>query len=370
MHTLWPQHQATTQYVGDETSWIPFASCLVHAADNGKRECGRGTDGEASKTSTAVCGPADEDRRCRPWRRVSTKLAVNDPPMSTPTSGPSPTDLDDRVRGCAHPLLLGGQGQQDERLKGKASKMLGDRHVQASATTLQTGQAGVVVGGGWVIVGCLAQSVEHVVIGENGVYKTRTIRRVPEEERWDRVVVEEVKFTPWMFKERSTKEKLDGSQEDGHRTSVDTKINKETRRRSSRSLVALKVALVALPPRSAERGGALASSGAARGWRSTFGRSRLRKRERERERVCVQRVQELVNKHGLKRKDEEPKGTRRRSQSRSMPGMRKVICQGLHSPTRCHCRSGHPLPRLPQKEVKGKHLLLVVEGTWTRIGRN
>ena len=93
--------------------------------------------------------------------------------------------------------------------------------------------------------------MEHVVIGEDGVYKTRTIRRVPEEERWDRAAVEEVKFTPWMFKERSAKEKLDGSQEDGHRTSMDTKINKETRRRSSRSLVALKVALVAQPPRSA-----------------------------------------------------------------------------------------------------------------------
>ena len=114
--------------------------------------------------------------------------------------------------------------------------------------------------GGRFIVGCLAQSVEHVVIGEDGVYKTRTIRRVPDEERWDRAAVEEVKFTPWMIKERSAKEELDGSQEDGHRTSVDTEINKVTRRRSSRSLVARKVALVAQP-------------------RSTFGRSRLRKRD-------------------------------------------------------------------------------------------
>ena len=66
-----------------------------------------------------------------------------------------------------------------------------------------------------------------MIIGKNGVCKTRTIRRVPEEERWDRAAIEEVKFTPWMIKERSATEEHDGPQEVEHKTSVDIEINRE-----------------------------------------------------------------------------------------------------------------------------------------------
>ena len=57
--------------------------------------------------------------------------------------------------------------------------------------------------------------------------KTRTISSVPEEERWDRAAIEEVKFTPWMIKERSAREEHYEPQEKKHKTSADIEINKE-----------------------------------------------------------------------------------------------------------------------------------------------
>ena len=66
-----------------------------------------------------------------------------------------------------------------------------------------------------------------MVICDNGVYKTRTIRRIPKEERWDRAAVKEVRFTPWMIKERSANDELNGSQEQEHKASVDIEINKD-----------------------------------------------------------------------------------------------------------------------------------------------
>ena len=74
-----------------------------------------------------------------------------------------------------------------------------------------------------ILAGYRAQSGEQVTIGNYGVHKTKTIRRVPEQERWDHEAIE----TPWMVKERSAKEEHDSPQEDGHMTSVDIEINKE-----------------------------------------------------------------------------------------------------------------------------------------------
>ena len=62
---------------------------------------------------------------------------------------------------------------------------------------------------------------------DKGVYKTRTIHRIPKEERWDRAAIEEVRFTPWMIKERTAKDELNGCQEQEHKASVDIEINKD-----------------------------------------------------------------------------------------------------------------------------------------------
>ena len=64
-----------------------------------------------------------------------------------------------------------------------------------------------------ILAGCQAQSSEYKVICDDGVHKTRTIRTVPKEERWNRAAIEEVRFTPWLVKERSPKDEFDRSQE-------------------------------------------------------------------------------------------------------------------------------------------------------------
>ena len=162
-----------------------------------------------------------------------------------------------------------------------------------------------------------------MIIGKNGVYKRRTICRVPVEERWDRAAIEEVKFTPWMIMEKIAKEEHDGPQEEEHKTAVDIEINKE---------IELEVKL---PPRSVDPnhrrvsitkaviekfGGTevcfccttatLGGKGVAH---SEHCRERMEEHIRrdptEQERWCTatRKIQEFVNKYGLKRKDEEPR---------------------------------------------------------------
>ena len=95
----------------------------------------------------------------------------------------------------------------------------------------------------------------------------------------------------------------------------------------------------------------------------------IRRDPTEKERWCAatRKIQEFVNKYGLTRKDEEPRvcrmndGEDEEEESVGRSHARVFI-------TRCRCRSSRPLPRLPQKQVERKHLLLVAKGTWTRIG--
>ena len=239
------------------------------------------------------------------------------------------TDLDDRVcERAQEPVPRGKDGKTAyERFEGKASKMLGIgfaetvmfRRVPLPAKLAKLESL-------WekgIIAGYRSQSGEHMIIGKNVVYKTGTIRRVPVKERWGRAAIEDVKFTPWMIKERSAKEEHDGPREEEHKTSVDIKINKE---------IELEVKL---PPRSVDPnprrvyitkaviekfGGTagclgcttamIAGKGVAR---SEQCRERMEEHIRrdpmEKERWMVysdQKIQEFVNKYGLKRKDEEP----------------------------------------------------------------
>ena len=162
-----------------------------------------------------------------------------------------------------------------------------------------------------------------MIIDKNGVYKTRTIRRVPEEERWDRAAIDKVKSTPWMIKERSAREEHDGPQEKEHKTSVDIEINKE---------IDLEVKL---PPRSVDPNprrvyitkvviekfggteGCLGCTTAMLGGKAFAHSEQCRERmeehirrdptEKERWCTATRNIQEFVNKYGLKRKDEEPR---------------------------------------------------------------
>ena len=142
---------------------------------------------------------------------------------------------------------------------------------------------------------------EHVISGKNGV---------SEEERWDRAANEEVKFTPWMVKERSANwrrgTELPWTSRSARRYSwrssclqgarIRAPAGSTSRRRSSKSLVVLKGALVVQPPCSAEKASLTASS-AARGWRSRWF-------------TATRKIQEFVNMCGLKRKVQEPRGVR------------------------------------------------------------
>ena len=91
----------------------------------------------------------------------------------------------------------------------------------------------------------------------------------------------------------------------------------------------------------------------------------IRRDPTEKEGWCTatRKIQEFANKYGLKRKDEDPMEGHMNDgedEEGNMPG--------LNPPTRCRCRSGRPLPLLPQKQVNRKYLLLVAKGMWTRIG--
>ena len=127
--------------------------------------------------------------------------------------------------------LVGKDGKTAyERLKGKAAKMgIGFAETVMFRRVPLPGKMAKLESS-WkkgILAGYRSQSGEHTIIGKNGVCKKWTSRRAPEEERWDRAAIEEVKFTPWMIKERSAREEHDGPQEEEHKTFVDNEINRE-----------------------------------------------------------------------------------------------------------------------------------------------
>ena len=65
-----------------------------------------------------------------------------------------------------------------------------------------------------VYVGYRTISGEYMVVTEDGAYKSRTLRRLPEEERWRRVLVETMKYLPWKTKVPVEGKGSDPDQED------------------------------------------------------------------------------------------------------------------------------------------------------------
>ena len=54
-----------------------------------------------------------------------------------------------------------------------------------------------------VMIGYRSISGEYMVANAEGIFKTRTIRRVPLEKRWNKELVEAVAVTPWRVREIS-----------------------------------------------------------------------------------------------------------------------------------------------------------------------
>ena len=225
------------------------------------------------------------------------------------------------------PYLVGKDGKTAyERLKDKASKMLGigfAETVMFRRVPLHgklTKPESLLEKG--ILAGYQAQSGEYMVICDSGVYKTRTFRRIPKEERWDRAAVEEVRFTPWMIKERSAKDELNGSQEQEHKASVVIEINKDIEvelKLPSRHVVPTPPRRVYITKAVVEKFGGtdgclgcttalLEGTGVAHNEQCRECIEKLMwKDPSEKERWCTatRRRQELVKKYGLKRMNEE-----------------------------------------------------------------
>ena len=101
--------------------------------------------------------------------------------------------------------LVGKDGKTAyERLRGKKSKMVGfefGESVHFRRIPLQ-GRLGK-LDSLWqtgLFMGYQTQSGEYMVANSEGAYKTRTMKRIPETERWDKSGIEGMPWTPWKFK--------------------------------------------------------------------------------------------------------------------------------------------------------------------------
>ena len=104
--------------------------------------------------------------------------------------------------------LVGHDGKTAyERMKGKASKMMGYEfgelvHFRKTPLPGRLGKLDSLWETG-VYVGHRSVSGESMVISDSGVYKSRTLRRLPEQERWSREKIEAIKFLPWRVRDPS-----------------------------------------------------------------------------------------------------------------------------------------------------------------------
>ena len=65
-----------------------------------------------------------------------------------------------------------------------------------------------------------------MVTNADGVYKTRTIRRVPEDVRWKAENIEAIKFTPSRTKEATSRAPLGNPDNVDHQPSIHIQVNK------------------------------------------------------------------------------------------------------------------------------------------------
>ena len=103
-----------------------------------------------------------------------------------------------------------------ERLKRKKSNVVGSefgervlfRRVHVSAKLAKLDSLWNIE----VFVGYRSTTGEYIVVTPEGAWKTRTLRRQPEEERWRREDVESMKYTPWTTNDGATT--MESSQEE------------------------------------------------------------------------------------------------------------------------------------------------------------
>ena len=94
--------------------------------------------------------------------------------------------------------LVGHEGKTaHESSRGKTSKMLGFEfrdvvHFKRIPTARRLGKLDSLWMKG-VLMGFRSQSAEYMVVNEEGAFKTRTVKRMPIEERWSKEAIENMK---------------------------------------------------------------------------------------------------------------------------------------------------------------------------------
>ena len=126
--------------------------------------------------------------------------------------------------------LVGKDGRTaHERSRGKTSKMLGFEfgervHFRRVPLPGRLGKLDSL----WqnaIFIGYKTQSGEYVVANDAGVYKTRTMKRMPEAERWAKDALENLKWTPWKLKDSDGVAREDRDQPD-HEVMMDIPLDK------------------------------------------------------------------------------------------------------------------------------------------------
>ena len=127
--------------------------------------------------------------------------------------------------------LVGKDGKTAyERQRGKTSKMLGFEfgemvHFRRIPTQNRLGKLDSLWQKG-VFIGYRAQSGEYMVGSSDGAYKTRTIRRLPESQRWDKNEIEGLPWTPWKIKKASEAGNAEEADKAHHDPFLDIEVDK------------------------------------------------------------------------------------------------------------------------------------------------
>ena len=127
--------------------------------------------------------------------------------------------------------LVGQDGRTaHERSRGKSSKMLGFEfgevvQFRRIPTAKRLGKLDSLWSQG-VFVGYRSQSSEYMVVNADGAFKTRTIKRLPVEERWEKEPIDDMKWTPWKVKDKADDVKESSGPSAAHEPFIDIRVDK------------------------------------------------------------------------------------------------------------------------------------------------
>ena len=129
--------------------------------------------------------------------------------------------------------LVGHDGKTGyERLKGKQSKVLGFEfgekvHFRRLPVPGRLAKLESLWKNG-IFVGYKSNTGEYMVVNDEGAFKSRNVKRMPKEMRWDKAAIEAIRFTPWTVTDPSDGDRRSGAHTE-HKPRVEIAIDKEIR---------------------------------------------------------------------------------------------------------------------------------------------